>query len=109
MRVAGRIKLTHILLAGVFCQFAVAIITAPILVSDPRTYLVLAERLAGGMEYVDGSGHRAFWPPGLPLYLHRLCLFLVQVWLPWLPQMSRYTSLELLRLGIWEEGYLTTA
>lgn len=61
--------LLQIMLFGIFAQICVALITDPVLVSDPRTYLALAERLAGGMDYMDEAGHRAFWPPGLPLFL----------------------------------------
>lgn len=64
-----RLGLFQIILFGLFAQIGVALITDPVLVSDPRTYLALAERLAGGMDYMDEAGHRAFWPPGLPLFL----------------------------------------
>lgn len=65
----ARFRLFKIILFGVVAQISVALITDPVLVSDPRTYLALAERLAGGVDYMDEAGHRAFWPPGLPLFL----------------------------------------
>ena len=65
----GHLGLLKIVLFGVLAQITVAVLTDPVLVSDPRTYLALAEKLAGGMDYVDEAGHRAFWPPGLPLFL----------------------------------------
>lgn len=66
---AAHLGLLETVLFGVFAQITVAMLTDPVLVSDPRTYLALAEKLAGGMDYVDEAGHRAFWPPGLPLFL----------------------------------------
>lgn len=65
----SRFRLFQILLFGLSAQISVALITNPVLVSDPHTYLALAERLAGGMDYMDEAGRRAFWPPGLPIFL----------------------------------------
>ena len=74
-RVAS-LRLSQVLIFGIFAQLGVALISDPVLVSDPRTYLTLAERLAGGMDYADEAGHRAFWPPGLPLFLVPFVLLL---------------------------------
>ncbi len=58
-----------VVLAGLSAQILSGIVTAPVPVSDMKTYLDLAERLASGQSYVTSVGQRAFWPPGLPLFL----------------------------------------
>jgi Dolichyl-phosphate-mannose-protein mannosyltransferase len=54
---------------GVAAQLTLALICHPIPVSDSATYLALAERLAAHLPFLDDQGSRAFFPPGLPLFL----------------------------------------
>jgi hypothetical protein len=58
-----------IILLGVVLQVAVAWITSPILTNDQRMYLQLAGSLANEFKYLGADGTRAFWPPGMPLFL----------------------------------------
>lgn len=69
MRTAGILGLPGILLLGLTLQIIVAFVTHPIPVSDGAVYSSLARQLAEGAAYQDADGHRAFWPPGLPLFL----------------------------------------
>lgn len=69
MRTAGILRLPGILLLGLTLQIIVAFVTHPIPVSDGAVYSSLARQLAEGAAYQDADGHRAFWPPGLPLFL----------------------------------------
>jgi 4-amino-4-deoxy-L-arabinose transferase-like glycosyltransferase len=64
-----QLKLPSIIASGVGCQIVVALATDPVLNSDPRTYFLLAKKLAASMAYMDEGGRLAFWPPGLPLFL----------------------------------------
>lgn len=73
--VIAHFGLPKIIGLGVLAQICVSLLTEPVLVSDPRTYLALAQKLAGGLDYADEVGHRAFWPPGLPFYLVPFVLF----------------------------------
>jgi len=66
---AGKMTFMHIAAGGVLAQLAVALITQPVPVSDGRSYLSLAHLLATQLHYADETGARAFWPPGLPLFL----------------------------------------
>lgn len=68
-RLPGNIGFMHIAAGGVLAQLAVALITQPVPVSDGRSYLSLAHMLATQLHYMDETGARAFWPPGLPLFL----------------------------------------
>jgi hypothetical protein len=65
----GKFTCAHIAAGGVLAQLAVAVITQPTPVSDGRAYLSLAHLLATQLHYADETGGRAFWPPGLPLFL----------------------------------------
>jgi len=65
----GKIGFMHIAAGGVLAQLAAAVITQPTPVSDGRSYLSLAHMLATQLHYMDETGARAFWPPGLPLFL----------------------------------------
>jgi hypothetical protein len=58
-----------VLIAGVALQVLVAIVTAPVPVSDFLHYSYLAERIASGSTYVDELGRRASLPPGWPFVL----------------------------------------
>lgn len=69
VRAATILGLPGILLLGMTLQLMVAIATHPVPVSDGAVYSSLARQLAEGLSYQDADGHRAFWPPGLPLYL----------------------------------------
>lgn len=64
-----RLGLTPIVGGGVLLTVAAALLTHPILASDPMIYLSLADGLVREHRYVDPDGHLAFWPPGLPLFL----------------------------------------
>lgn len=64
-----RTALTFVLAAGLALHFAVLFLTMPIPQSDGRTYLGLAERILANEPYIDAQGRRAFFPPGLPLFL----------------------------------------
>jgi hypothetical protein len=66
---ADRLGLKGVLLMGILLQVLVALATQPVPNSDGQVYLSLAGKLAAGLDYQDMDGHRAFWPPGLPLFL----------------------------------------
>jgi len=58
-----------IVVGGLGIHALAAVLTDPMPTSDGRTYLDLAVKLAAGEPYISWDGHRAFWPPGLPLFL----------------------------------------
>lgn len=62
-------RFTQIIVLGILAQILVALFTHPVFTSDPRTYLLLANKFANGMVYMDEVGNLAFYPPGLPLFL----------------------------------------
>jgi hypothetical protein len=64
-----RTPLSLLLVAGVLAQGMVAVLTQPAANSDGAVYLLLSEKLANGLPYLDHDGHHAFWPPGLPLFM----------------------------------------
>jgi hypothetical protein len=64
-----QLGLLSIVIAGVLLTATAALVTHPVLTSDPMVYLSLAEGLVQEMRYVDPDGRIAFWPPGLPLFL----------------------------------------
>jgi hypothetical protein len=64
-----KLTLALVLASGVVAQVLVALLTQPVPNSDGQVYLFLADKLAHGLPYQDYDGHRAFWPPGLPLFL----------------------------------------
>jgi len=66
--VAG-VRFPLVIAAGILTQLAVAWLTQPVPNSDGEVYLRLAAQLSQGQPYMDDLGHRAFWPPGLPLVL----------------------------------------
>ncbi len=69
LRLAGQAPLWKIALAGVAAQVLVALLTHPTPVSDGLTYLGLSKAMVTEHSFVDAQGYRAFWPPGLPLFL----------------------------------------
>jgi 4-amino-4-deoxy-L-arabinose transferase-like glycosyltransferase len=62
-------RFAQVILLGILAQILVALFTHPVFTSDARTYLLLANKLANGMAYMDEAGNLAFFPPGLPLFL----------------------------------------
>jgi 4-amino-4-deoxy-L-arabinose transferase-like glycosyltransferase len=66
---ANRVTVAQLIVLGLGVQLLSALLIDAVPTSDALTYLELAQRLSRGAAYVDGSGNRAFWPPGMPLYL----------------------------------------
>jgi len=66
-RFADGVRLGALLGIGVVAQVVVAVLTAPIPVSDFYHYSYIARQIAAGLPYVDEFGRRALLPPGWPL------------------------------------------
>lgn len=114
-------------LAGLCAQVLSGILTAPVPVSDMKTYLDLAERLASGQSYVTSGGQLAFWPPGLPLFLcpfvfmfgatltavivANAVLFLIAAWAIWCLSVALFSRnvgvLALILYCIWPSRLLS--
>jgi 4-amino-4-deoxy-L-arabinose transferase-like glycosyltransferase len=79
----GALWIALLVMAGIAVRLVWMLLVDTHQSSDGATYFSLGRRILEQGQYLDPRGDRAYWPPGLPLWLYaNFLVFGVQWWVP---------------------------